>query len=242
MVCILYCRVSTAEQTLEHQVTLARNASFEIDEVVSDHGISGVSVPLAERPQGKRLFNMLRAGDVLVVRWLDRLGRNYGDVTQSVQKFMQRGVIIKTVINGMVFDGSTKDPMQKAVRDAMLAFMAALGEAQAEATKIAQRAGIEHAKQKGKFLGRKPQYTRAQVDLILEMLAKGTSIIEIARAVGCERQTVYKIRDDTAAAIAALARWDDAGEKPASRPGHGSEGRRKATSRGKELDASINAA
>ena len=52
MVCILYCRVSTAEQTLEHQVTLARNASFEIDEVVSDHGVSGVSVPLAERPHG----------------------------------------------------------------------------------------------------------------------------------------------------------------------------------------------
>ena len=221
---------------------LARNASFEIDEVVSDHGVSGVSVPLAERPQGKRLFDMLRAGDVLVVRWLDRLGRNYGDVTQSVQKFMHRGVIIKTVINGMVFDGSTKDPMQKAVRDAMLAFMAALGEAQAEATKIAQRAGIEHAKKKGKFLGRKPQYTRAQVDLILEMLAKGTSITEIARAVGCERQTVYKIRDDTAAAIAALARWGDAGEEPASRPGHGSEGRRKATSRGMKLDASINAA
>jgi putative DNA-invertase from lambdoid prophage Rac len=83
---------------------------FEIDEVVSDHGVSGVSVPLAERPQGKRLFDMLRAGDVLVVRWLDRLGRNYGDVTQSVQKFMRLGVIINTVINGMIFDGSTKDP------------------------------------------------------------------------------------------------------------------------------------
>jgi putative DNA-invertase from lambdoid prophage Rac len=75
--------------------------------------------------------------------------------------------------------------MQKAVRDAMLAFMAALGKAQAEATKIAQRAGIEHVKQNGKFLGRKPQYTRAQVDLILEMLAKGTSITEIACAVDC---------------------------------------------------------
>jgi DNA invertase Pin-like site-specific DNA recombinase len=111
------------------------------------------------------------------------------------------------------------------------------GRTVALSTKIAQRAGIEHAKKTGKFLGRKPQFTRAQVDLILEMLAKGTSITEIARAVGCERQTVYKIRDDTAAAIAALARWDDAGEKPASRPGHGSEGRRKATSRGMKLDA-----
>jgi hypothetical protein len=97
MVCILYCRVSTAEQTLEHQATLARNAGFEMTKLFPTTAFLA-SVPLAERPQGKRLFDMLRAGDVLAVRWLDRLGRNYGDVTRSVQKFMQRGVIIKTVI------------------------------------------------------------------------------------------------------------------------------------------------
>ncbi len=34
-------------------------------------------------------------------------------------------MIIKTVINGMVFDGATRDPMQQAVRDALIAFMAA---------------------------------------------------------------------------------------------------------------------
>ena len=57
---------------------------------------------------------------------------------------MRRGVIIKTVINGMTFDGSTTDPMQQAVRDALIAFMAATAQAQAEATKSAQRAGIAH--------------------------------------------------------------------------------------------------
>ncbi len=43
------------------------------------------------------------------------------------------------------FDGATKDPMQHAVRDALIGFMAAA--VQAEATKAAQRAGIELAKQ-----------------------------------------------------------------------------------------------
>jgi putative DNA-invertase from lambdoid prophage Rac len=38
---------------------------------------------------------------------------------------MARGVVIKTVINKMTFDGATQDPMQKAVRDALIAFMAA---------------------------------------------------------------------------------------------------------------------
>ncbi len=46
--------------------------------------------------------------------------------------------------NGMTFDGSTTDPMQQAVLDALIAFMAATAQAQAEATKSAQRAGIDH--------------------------------------------------------------------------------------------------
>ena len=122
---ILYCRVSTSDQTLDHQVTQARAAGFAIDEVVSDNGVSGVSTRLVERDQGKRLFDLLRRGDVLVVRWVDRLGRNYADVTEGIREFMKRGIVIRTVINGLVFDGATKDPMQMAVRDALISFMAA---------------------------------------------------------------------------------------------------------------------
>jgi len=47
----------------------------------------------------------------------------------------------------LVFDGSTTDPIQKAVRDATIAFMAATAHAQAEATKAAQKAGIAYASQ-----------------------------------------------------------------------------------------------
>ncbi len=55
----------------------------------------------------------------------------------------------RTVINNFTFDGATRDPMQRAVRDALVAFIAATSQAQAEATRAAQRAGIEHAKQSG---------------------------------------------------------------------------------------------
>jgi DNA invertase Pin-like site-specific DNA recombinase len=141
---VFYARVSTTEQTTAHQRTQAEQAGFKIDKVVADEGISGVNTTLAERPEGKRLFDMLRSGDTLVVRWVGRLGRNYTDVVDAVREFMRHGVIIKTVINGMTFDGSTTDPMQQAVRDALIAFMAATAQAQAAATKSAQRAGIDH--------------------------------------------------------------------------------------------------
>src|SRR4051812_13470751 len=45
---------------------------------------------------------------------------------------MRRGVVIRTVINGLTFDGATRDPMQQAVRDALIAFMAATAQAQAD--------------------------------------------------------------------------------------------------------------
>lgn len=207
---ILYARVSTAEQTVEHQITLARQAGFSIDEALVDDGVSGVTVPLAERPQGKRLFDMLRAGDSLIVRWVDRLGRNYQDVTDNIREFMRRGVIVRTIINGMVFDGATKDPMQMAVRDALIAFMAAMAQAQTEATKEAQRAGIAHAKKKDRpriYKGRKPSYTRQQLSLILRLLEGGAGASEIASATGLTRQTVLRIRADKAGAEEALKAW-----------------------------------
>jgi DNA invertase Pin-like site-specific DNA recombinase len=205
---VLYCRVSTAEQTLQHQRTQAEAAGFTLDEVVADHGISGVTTRLADRPQGRRLFDLLRRGDTLVVRWVDRLGRDYQDVSDSLREFMRRGVIVRTIIHNMTFDGSTKDPMQQAVRDALIAFMAATAQAQAEATKEAQRAGIAHAKAKGdRYKGRKPSYSREQFQAVQAMLAQEAGISVIAKSTGLSRQTVHRIQGDPASAESALTIW-----------------------------------
>ncbi len=205
---ILYARVSTIDQTLDHQQTQAEQAGFIIDEVIADHGVSGVSTRLEERQEGKRLYDKLRRGDVLVVRWVDRLGRNYEDVTGAIRHFMHQGVIVKTVINGMTFDGATTDPIQQAVRDALIAFMAATAQAQAEATKAAQRAGIDAKKgDADKYRGKKPSYDRKTFRQVIDMLAIGNGASEISRATGLKRQTVLRIREDQAGAETALAKW-----------------------------------
>ena len=208
----LYARVSTAEQTLDHQLTQARQAGFSIEEdhVIADHGVSGVSTRLAEREQGKRLFDLLRRGDTLVVRWVDRLGRNYDDVVETIQRFMKKGVIIRTVINGFTFDGATKDPMQKAVRDALIGFMAAMAQAQAEGTKDAQRAGIAHAKATDPkaYRGRKPSFTRKQMQTVLALAGQGTTnASQIAKEVGLQRMAVVRIRENPASAEQQLQNW-----------------------------------
>ena len=205
---ILYARVSTSDQTIAHQRTQAEAAGFRIDQVVADDGVSGVSTKLAERAQGRRLFDMLRNGDTLVVRWVDRLGRSYQDVCDTIREFMRRGVVIRTVINNMTFDGATKDAMQQAVRDALIAFMAATAQAQAEATKEAQRAGIDLAKATGdRYKGRKPSFTRREFEAAVDMLGQEAGVSAVAKATGLSRQTIYRIRDDRAGSEAVLNSW-----------------------------------
>ncbi|AZV77133.1 recombinase family protein [Parasedimentitalea marina] len=209
---ILYVRTSTAEQTIEHQETQAIDAGYQIDQVISDFAVSGVTVRFAERPQAPRLFDMLRPGDVLIVRWVDRLGRDYDDVTNTIRTFMSMGVVIRTIINGFVFDGASTDPVQKAIRDSLIAFMAATAQAQSEATKSAQLAGIKHALQSDsaghKYKGKKPSYTREIYVGVQSMLGLNSGTVsDVAREFGLSRQVVLRIRDTPDAAERALTRW-----------------------------------
>ena len=207
---VLYARVSTAEQTIAHQQIQAESAGFVIDDVIEDEGISGVQVPLADRDGGKRLFDLLRDGDVLVCRWVDRLGRNYDDIQRNIRLFLDRGVTIKTVINGMTFDAKPQDAMGKAVRDAMLSFMSAMAEAQAAAMKEAQAVGIAHARETAptKYRGRKPSFTAEQLTHIEQLSQQGVGNNEIARQVGLSKFAVSRVLKDIVAAQVKIGRWE----------------------------------
>jgi putative DNA-invertase from lambdoid prophage Rac len=94
--------------------------------------------------------------------------------------------------------------MQEAVRDALIAFIAATAQAQAEATKAA------HAKQNDQraYLGRKPSFTRDQLNKVRALLGQqAVGIAQIAIETGLTRQTVYRIKYDPAGAEAALVGW-----------------------------------
>jgi putative DNA-invertase from lambdoid prophage Rac len=210
----LYARVSTADQTIGHQRTQAEAAGYVFDHVVHDDGVSGVSTRFRDREGSARLLHPqtgLRRGDVLVTRWVDRLGRNYEDVTETIRTLMQRGVIIKTIINAMTFDGATEDPIQKAVRDALIGFMAATAQARAEATKEAQKAGIKAARDAAdgatRYRGRKPTFDAEQLQRTHELLSMDWTPSAIAKEVGIPRATVYRIKEDPAKMVALLNSW-----------------------------------
>jgi DNA invertase Pin-like site-specific DNA recombinase len=133
-----------------------------------------------------------------------------GTTPMSPIAFIRRGIKVETVINRLTFDGSTRDPMKQAVRDALIAFMAATAEAQAEVIKEAQRAGIAHARENDdgtKYRGRKPSFSPIQFQLVQNLLNQGMGISAIAKAAGVKRQSVYRIRTHPERQLAALASW-----------------------------------
>jgi len=141
-------------------------------------------------------------------------------VTDTIREFMRRGVVIRTVINGTVFDGATKEPIQQAVRDALIAFMAATAQAQAEATKEAQRAGILHAQENDdgtKFRGRKPSFDWSTFAAVQGLLSQGIAVAEIAKTTGLKRQTIYRIQKEPERQATALAAWNLKPGPPAAR-------------------------
>ena len=87
--------------------------------------------------------------------------------------------------------------------------MAATAEAQVEATREVQKAGIAHAKaaEPHRYRGRKPTFDRAQLGIIRDLLAQDATTTAIAEAAGVSRQVVYRVQDDPAKAEAMLAEW-----------------------------------
>ncbi|MEX3961659.1 recombinase family protein [Paraburkholderia sp. EG286B] len=161
---IYYGRVSTLDgQTAASQYADAAAQGIDRDDVFIDEGVSGYHVAPADRQQWQHVERDLRKGGVLVVRWLDRISRRYDELHSTMQRLMSKGVRVVCTLNGMEFDGAETDPTKKAVRDAILAFMAAQGEADYRNRREMQARGIEVAKAAGRYKGRKQAVDYAEV-------------------------------------------------------------------------------
>ena len=154
---IYYGRISTTEgQTSASQYEDASKHGVPEKHVHIDEGVSGYHVAPMDRAQWKRVMDKLSDGGLLYVRWLDRISRRYDELHTVMQTLMKMGVKVVCTLNGMEFDGNITESTQKAIRDALLAFMAAQGEADYLNRKEMQKRGIEVAKsaQDGRYKGR----------------------------------------------------------------------------------------
>lgn len=152
---IYYGRISTTEgQTSASQYDDAKKQGVDAKHTHVDEGVSGYHVAPMDRAEWKRVMDKLSDGGVLYVRWLDRISRRYDELHRVMQQLMGMGVKVVCTLNGMSFDGTATDPMLKATRDAVLAFMAAQGEADYINRREMQKRGIDIKKANGGYPGR----------------------------------------------------------------------------------------
>ena len=175
-----YARVSTSAQSLELQVKALQEAGVKKHRIFTDKG-SGSNM---ER-DGLRLLQLkIEEGDVILVKKLDRLGRDTADMIQLIKEFDETGVAVRFLDDGI----STEGTMGKMVVTILSAV------AQAERQRILERTneGRLEAKAKGVKFGRKRTVDRQKV---LRLREEGMGASDIAKELSIGRSTVYKIID-----------------------------------------------
>jgi DNA invertase Pin-like site-specific DNA recombinase len=173
-----YARVSTSQQSLEVQVNALKESGVKANRLFTDKS-NGTT---ANREGLNLLQVKVEEGDVILVKKLDRLGRDTADMIQLIKQFDEMGVAVRFLDDGI----STEGTMGKMVVTILSAV------AQAECQRILERTneGRIEAKAKGVKFGRKRSVNRQQV---LTMKAQNLGASEIAKQLNIGRSTVYKI-------------------------------------------------
>jgi DNA invertase Pin-like site-specific DNA recombinase len=179
MAIIGYARVSTTDQNPQLQLDALSDAGAA--RVFTDHGVSGSK---ASRPQLDAALNHLREGDVLTVWKLDRLGRNTQHVLAVVEKLTSRGILFRSLTEGLHTDG----PMGKA----MLTIMAAFAQLERDTMIERSRAGLAAAAANGRKGGRPRKVDVADAAKARSLREKGITATDIGKMLGVSRATVYR--------------------------------------------------
>lgn len=173
-----YARVSTGSQDLALQVDALR--AVRCHEIHEDR----VSGAMTRRPGLDAALVNLRAGDVLVVWKLDRLGRSLAHLVELVSGLQVRDVGFR----------SLSDAIDTTSAGGRLTFHLLAALAEFERALIAERtcAGMAAAKRRGSMLGRRRALTTVQVEHARLLIGQGESPSVVARTLGCGRSTLYR--------------------------------------------------
>ena len=212
-----YIRVSTEKQartgiSLEHQEDVirahCRARGLELVELVVDDGHSAYKQPLARRQAGRRVVELVEAGDVgvVVVLRLDRIFRCIQDTINTTIHWDQLGVALHLLdLGGQSID--TSKPMGRM----MMALLGGFAELESYAKAERARDAWEYKRARGERLGSLPPYgyTMSDDGQVVEHEAEQAIIRRIVelRAGGCSARRI-------------CARLEEAGVEPRGRAWH----------------------
>lgn len=155
-----------------------------------------------ERPEFQKLLNYIREGDRVIVVSLDRLGRDYEDIKNTVSFMKQKKVALK-ILDAQFLDFNTgNELLDTAMFDMFLSLLSYIAQNEREKIRERQRQGVLLAQVAGRYKGRPIEYAvdskdpqkRPVFKTVVSMLKQGISVAEIAKENGLSRPTIYKIK------------------------------------------------
>jgi len=195
--CRIYQRVSTSGQDLSRQQQLvvdAEAAGFYVAAVYSEK----VSGTVASRPELNRLIADLKKGDVVIAESLDRISRlPVAEGEALIARITEKGakIAVPDLIDLTDIIASTTDPLVQIVLEAnqkmMLKIALHMARKDYEQRASKQASGIEVAKAKGVYKGRKPDTVANRK--IIELRALGYTIARVASTLNVSQSQVKLI-------------------------------------------------
>lgn len=183
-----YARVSSLDQNIDRQIQVLKTQTTKI---FTDKE-SGTS----RKRQGlKELLNYIRTDDIVVVTELDRLSRNNEHLTEIMGIIQSKGATLE-VLNFPSLLGIKDDNLRKLLNNLILEIIKYQAQAERNRIRERQRQGIELAKKRGRYKGRKPLFKKDDKKLIhaFELYLGGKTDKEVEEMTGINRVTFRRYR------------------------------------------------
>lgn len=189
-----YARVSTREQNEDRQIIALREFSVPADHIYLDKQ-SGKDF---DRPQYKRLLRKLKPGDVLAVKSIDRLGRNYEEILEQWRLLTKEKRVNVTVLDMPLLNTQgNKDLTGTLIADIVLQLLSYVAQTERENIRQRQTEGIAAAKARGVRFGRPQKQIPEDFFFLREMWRAGKiSGREAARRLNVTHNTFFKWAKD----------------------------------------------
>ncbi len=188
-----YARVSSREQNLDRQITVFKALGAADREIITDKE-SGKNL---ERAGYQALKNaMLRQGDTLVIKSLDRLSRNKCDIKNELQFFKDNGIRLKVIDlpTTMTELPAGQEWVFEMVNNILIEVLGTIAEQERETIHKRQTEGIETAKAKGKKLGRPALTFPPNWNEVYSSWKAGEITAKVAmERTGAKRTSFYKL-------------------------------------------------
>lgn len=188
-----YARVSTKEQNLDRQLNVFKEMGIEERDIITDKA-SGKNL---NRPGYQTLRNqMLRSGDTLIIKSLDRLGRNKSELKDELQWYKNNNIRLKVldIPTSLIDIPQGQEWILDMINNILIEVLASIAEQERLTIKQRQAEGIKAAKQKGVSFGRpKATFPENWLDIYTQWKQREITATKAMDLLQLKKNTFYKL-------------------------------------------------